>query len=319
VTAAKDVMSGQNEAIPSVSLRKRIEHRIEYGAVRFLVFVCSTVPLRALRRFGAGLGWFAWRMLRVRRRVVLENLNRSFPDAGADWIDATALESYRNMGRALVEFAGFKGLRRDELMSMVDVEGLENCDVPLAHGNGAILFTGHIGNWELLGAVVAQCGYPLHVTDTNHSNKLVHGIISDLRTTQGMQIIAPSEPMSTITRLLSKNQFVAYLADQDARNHGIFVDFFGRPASTVRGPAMFAIRRDCPIVPCFLIRDGCDRHRAVFEKPLWADGGLRGREAVLELTQRFTLLLERYVREYPAQYFWTHRRWKTKPEDVERG
>ncbi|UCH85084.1 MAG: lysophospholipid acyltransferase family protein, partial [Candidatus Latescibacterota bacterium] len=101
---------------------------------------------------------------------------------------------------------------------------------------------------------------------------------------------------------------------QDARHHGIFVDFFGRPASTVRGPAVFAIRRDCPIVPCFLIREGCDRHRAVFERPLWPDERLSGREAVRELTQRFTMLLEDYVRKYPEQYFWTHRRWKTKPE-----
>ncbi|MEJ2719748.1 MAG: lysophospholipid acyltransferase family protein [bacterium] len=181
-------------------------------------------------------------------------------------------------------------------------------------GNCSFLFTGHFGNWELLGAVVAQCGYPLHVTDTNHSNKLVHGIISDLRMRQGMQIIAPSEPMSTITRLLANNQFVAYLADQDARHHGIFVDFFGRPASTVRGPATFAIRRRCPIVPCFLIREGRDRHRAVFEKPMWPDDRLKGRDAILELTQRFTTLLERYVREHPEQYFWTHRRWKTKPD-----
>lgn len=300
-----------NRAVP---LKKRIEHRIEYGATSLLVWVCSTVPLPVLRRMGAGLGWLGWRVFRVRRRVVLENLMLSLPETTGDVIDAIAVESYRNMGRALVEFAAFRNLTRERLMGMVRIEGIENCDAALEHGNGAIFFTGHFGNWELLGAVVAQCGYPLHVTDTNHSNKLVHGIISDLRIRQGMQIIAPSEPMSTITRLLANNQFVAYLADQDARHHGVFVEFFGRPASTVRGPATFAIRRGCPIVPCFLIREGRDRHRAVFEKPMWPDDGLKGRDAILELTQRFTTLLERYVREHPEQYFWTHRRWKTKPE-----
>ena len=303
--------TGPAERIP---LKKRIEHRIEYAATQGLVRTCSAVPLVVSRRFGAALGWLAWRVFRVRRRVVLDNLRLSFPGLTDDAVDRIAVESYRNMGRALVEFAAFRGLTSEELMGMVAIEGLENCDAALGGGRGAIFFTGHFGNWELLGAVLARCGYPLHVTDTNHTNKRVHGIISDLRRRQGMQIIAPSEPMSAITGLLAANQFVAYLADQDARHHGIFVDFFGRPASTVRGPAVFAIRRDCPIVPCFLIREGCDRHRAVFEAPMRPDPDLRGREAVAELTQRFTRLLERYVREHPGQYFWTHRRWKTKPE-----
>jgi KDO2-lipid IV(A) lauroyltransferase len=311
-------MTDQPPALQTIPRKKRIEHRIEYAATNFLVWVCSTVPLGISRRFGAGLGWLAWRVLKIRRRVVLENLTSSFPETAGGDIDAIAIESYRNMGRALVEFAAFRNLPREKLMAMVDIEGLENCDAALTHGKGAVFFTGHFGNWELLGAIVAQCGYPLHVTDTNHSNKLVHGIISDLRMRQRMQIISPSEPMSTITRLLANNQFVAYLADQDARQHGVFVEFFGRPASTVRGPAMFAIRRGCPIVPCFLIREGCDRHRAVFEAPLWPDDRLKGRDAIHELTQRFTTLLERYAREYPGQYFWTHRRWKTKPHDAPR-
>jgi len=196
---------------------------------------------------------------------------------------------------------------------MVEIEGMENFDVALEHGAGAILFTGHFGNWELLGALIARCGYPIHVTDTNHSNRRVHELISDLRIRQGMKIIAPSEPLSRIMDVVSRNGFVAYLADQDARHHGIFVDFFGRPASTVRGPAICSVRLGCPIVAGFLIREGHDRHRAVFEKPMWPDRSLGSSEAVHELTQRFTLLLEKYVREHPGQYFWMHRRWKTAP------
>jgi KDO2-lipid IV(A) lauroyltransferase len=303
----------------SPGFSKRVQYRIEWAFTCLLISVCSTVPLVVLRRFGAGVGWMAWRIFRIRRRVVLDNISRSFPDADASAVDAVAVESYRQFGMALMEFAAFRRLSRRKLFGMVDIEGLENLDAALAHGAGAILFTGHFGNWELLGAVVAGCGYPLHVTDTNHSNKLAHGIISGLRIRQGMKIIAPSEPLSRINGLLSANQFVAYLADQDARRDGIFVDFFERPASTVRGPALFSVRKGCPVVPTFLIREGHDRHRAVFERPLWPDPRLKGREAIHELTQRFTRILETYVRENPGQYFWMHRRWKTRPQQVGKG
>jgi len=298
-----------------VRFSKRVQYRIEWLATHGLIAVCSAVPLVALRRIGAGLGWTAWRVMRVRRRVVMENISRSFPSAEAAAVEAIALEAYEQYGMALMEFAAFRKLSPETLFRMVDIEGRENLDAARAGGAGAILFTGHFGNWELLGAVVAACGYPLYVTDTNHSNELTHGIISRLRIQQGMKIIAPSEPFSRISELLGGNNFVAYLADQDARRHGIFVDFLGRPASTVRGPALFSVRNRCPIVPTFLVRVERDRHRAVFERPLWPDPHLKGSEAIHELTQRFTAILEAAVRERPGHYFWMHRRWKTAPRN----
>ncbi len=295
-------------------LSKRFQYRAEWVLTVLLIVVCSTVPLHALRRAGAVIGWLAWRVFHVRRRVVLDNIRRSFPDEDDAVVDSIALESYMQYGMSLMEFGAFRRLSRERVLGMVEIEGIENFDLALSHGAGAVLFTGHFGNWELLGAVIARCGYPIHVTDTNHTNKLVHRIISDLRTRHGMKIIAPSEPLSRIAQVLSTNGFVAYLADQDARHHGIFVDFFGSPASTVRGPAVCSTRWGCPIVAGFLIREGRDRHRAVFEEPMWPDPSLKGREAVQELTQRFTRLLERYVREHPGHYFWLHRRWKTRPK-----
>lgn len=281
--------------------------------MHLLIVLCSIVPLRVLRRVGKGLGWVAWRVFRVRKRVVIDNISRSFPGAPFAGVDAIALESCEQYGMALMEFARFRRLSRRELMGMADVEGIEHLDAALSHGKGAVLFSGHFGNWELLGALLARRGYPLHVTDTNHSNELTHRIISGLRFGQGMKVIAPSEPSSRITGLLSENKFVSYLADQDARRDGIFVDFLGRPASTVRGPAIFSIRKRCPIVALFLLRRGLDRHLAVIEEPIWPDPRLKGREAVRDLTQRYTRILEKHIRERPGQYFWMHRRWKTRP------
>ena len=294
-------------------LSKRVQYRIEWVLMHLLIALCAIFPLRVLRRVGKGMGWIAWRLFRVRKRVVVDNISRSFPGAPSERVDAIALESCEQYGMALMEFARFRRLSRRALMEMVEVVGMEHLDDALSRGKGAVLFSGHFGNWELLGAVVARRGYPLHVTDTNHSNELTHRIISSLRIGQGMTIIAPSEPSSRITGLLSENKFVSYLADQDARRDGIFVDFLGRPASTVRGPAIFSIRKGCPIVALFLVRRGVDRHLAVVEKPIWPDPRLKGREAIRDLTQRYTRILEKHVRENPGQYFWMHRRWKTRP------
>ena len=294
-------------------LSKRVQYRIEWVLMHLLIALCAVFPLRMLRRVGKGMGWIAWRVFGVRKRVVVDNISLSFPGAPSDRVDAIALESCEQYGMALMEFARFRRLSRRALMEMVDVEGMEHLDDALSRGKGAVLFSGHFGNWELLGAVVARRGYPLHVTDTNHSNELTHRIISSLRIGQGMTVIAPSEPSSRITGLLSENKFVSYLADQDARRDGIFVDFLGRPASTVRGPAIFSIRKRCPIVALFLVRRGVDRHLAVVEKPIWPDPRLEGRDAIRDLTQRYTRILEKYIRESPGQYFWMHRRWKTRP------
>ena len=294
-------------------LGKMIQYRIEWAALHLLVAVGSAVPLRALRRVGRGLGRFAWHALRARRSVVVGNISRSFPDASTELVEKIGLESYEEYGMSIMEFAAFRSLSRRKLMEFVDAEGLERIEEALSRGKGAVLFSGHFGNWELLGALVARSGYPLHVTDTNHSNELTHRVITSLRVRQGMKVIAPDEPSSRITGLLSENKIVSYLADQDARRDGVFVEFLGRPASTVRGPAVFAIRKRCPILPLFMIRRGIDRHHAVVEEPIWPDPSLKGREAIRDLTQRYTRVLEEYVRAYPGRYFWMHRRWKTKP------
>ncbi len=296
-----------------LSHRKRIQYYVEYLLVRWLVWTSAFVPLTVMRRFGSALGWVAFRVVRLRRRIVMENLRTSITGGDSRRLDRIAVESYRNFGRLIMEMAAFKTITRERLFEMVTVEGREHFDAALAHGKGAIIFTGHFGNWELLGATLARCGYPIHVTDTDHSNKWVHGIISELRRAQGLKIISPQQSVRYLLQLLRDNQFVAYLADQDARSAGIFVDFLGKPASTLRGPATFAVRRGCPVIPAFLVREGEGHHRAVFQEPMWPVPGLAREEAIQELTQRFTTRLEEFVLRFPELYFWTHRRWKTKP------
>ena len=128
---ASTKQNGSTEQTPRLSLSKRFEHRIEWAFTRFLIGVCSIIPLDALRRMGAGLGWFAYRVVKLRRRVVVDNISRSFADMPAEEIDAVALESYRQYGMAFMEFGAFHSLTQKKLFDMVDIEGIENLDKAL--------------------------------------------------------------------------------------------------------------------------------------------------------------------------------------------
>jgi len=295
-----------------MSSGKRFKHRIEYAAVRILVAAVRVLPLPVASALGAFLGWVACELIGIRREVAVGNVERGL---GVDRRRARRIVSrcYRNLGRSLVDFAAFFRLDRRALGQMVTFRGLEHLERCLEEGKGAVLFTGHFGSWELLGAALAAAGYPVHFLVGEQSNKLVDGLMNRLRSAQRIGIVTRSNALKKVLRLLARNQFVALLADQDARASGVFVDFLGQPASTFRGPALFALRRGAPVVPGFIIRRGATRHLAIIEEPLWPREDLGEEEAVRELTQRYTSVLEAYIRRHPDHYFWPHRRWKTKP------
>lgn len=289
-----------------------MRHRIEYAGVRLILLGVRLFPLRLLVAVGSSLGWVAFRLLRLRRDVSVGNVSKAL-GVPAREAQRIALRCYRNLGRSLMEFAAFGNLSRDRVNQMVSFEGLENLDRALAGGRGAVLFTGHFGNWELLGAGLAAAGYPIHFLVGEQSNRLVDDTMNRLRRAQGIGIVSRRNALRKVLRLLNANQFVALLADQDARSSGVFVEFFGQPASTVKGPALFALKHNCPVIPGFIIRRADGTHLARIETALWPRRDLSREEAIGDLTQRYTQVLERYARAFPDHYFWPHRRWKTKP------
>lgn len=293
---------------------KRITQAIEFWSVRALIAMIGIVPLGVLRGAGASLGWIAFNLIRIRRRVALANIRRALGPRPSDAeIAKIGLRSYQNMGRSLVEFASFGKLSADKVASMVEFEGTHHFDDVLAAGTGAIVFAGHFDNWELLGAATARHGYPVHFLVGEQSNKRVDALMNDLRRAQGIGIISREAALKRVLRELSRNQIIAMLPDQNAGRTGVFVDFFGKPASTYRGPATFALKHGCPVIPAFIIRRPGRPHRAVIERPIWPDREAEKEEAVQKLTQECTNVLMEYIRRYPDHYFWVHRRWKTQP------
>lgn len=294
-----------------MGIRKRVQHQIEYVAARAVIGSCSLFPLSVLRRTGEVVGWTAFRVVPIRRGVAIANIQSSL---GLDRRDAEriALECYINLGRSMFEACALPSISRDQVLAMVTVDGEANLEAAVAHGKGVIVFTGHFGNWELLGPAIAGSGYPMFGVDTQHSNPRTHDLIVEMRKSQSITVLPPKQPLRELLHVLSGRNVIGFPADQDGGRDGVFVDFFGRPASTRRTLALIAVRTGCPVVPGFVIREKRDHHRLALGKPMWADRGLGSEGAIADLTQRLTHALEETIRRYPHQYFWVHRRWKTR-------
>jgi KDO2-lipid IV(A) lauroyltransferase len=271
-------------------------------------------PLTISVKLGGVLGLFFFDVIRMRRRVTLENLDRAFGErlSAAEKI-RIGRRSYVNFAKSIVEFASLGRLRREDYRRLVRFEGLGILREPLAQGHGVVAVTGHFGSWELLGAGVAARDLPVDFLVGEQTNSLVNNVMNDLRRSAGIGIIERGVAARGVFESLRKGRIVALLADQDARAAGIFVDFFGTPASTFQGPAQFAYRTGSPIVCCSIVRRDDETHDVSFSPPLYPREDVERDVEILRLTREHTKILEECIRRHPEDYFWAHRRWKTKP------
>lgn len=293
---------------------KRIRHRLELLGVRFLIALPALLPLKLSVRLGGLLGNLAFDVFRIRRSVTLENLERAFGSRFSERERiAIGRRSYINFAKSMVEFASIGRLKRETLRSLVTFHRGESLDEGLGGGRGIIVVTGHFGSWELLGAATVAYGYEADFLVGEQSNTLVDNLMNDLRRKAGIGTISRGIAARGVFESLKRNRIVAMLSDQDARRVGVFVDFFGTPASTFQGAAQFAYRMKCPIVCCVIARNRDETHDAYFLPPILVRTDAPREDEVLRLTQEHTKALEEFVSRFPDQYFWAHRRWKTKP------
>jgi KDO2-lipid IV(A) lauroyltransferase len=274
-------------------------------------------PLKLSVKLGGLLGLFAFDVIRVRRKVAIDNLSLAFGDRFTDGERrAIGKRSYANFAKSMVEFASLKRLTGDRLRRVVRFEGFEHVENCLRRGKGAIVVTGHFGSWELLGAAAVAYGCPADFLVGEQSNRLVDELMNGLRRASGIGIIARGIAARGVFSSLRRNRVVAMLSDQDARGAGIFVDFMGRPASTFQGAAQFALRMDCPIICCFIVRQPDESHIAMFQPPIEVRPDAEMEGEIYRLTAEHTKALEHFVALHPDHYFWAHRRWKTRPPAV---
>jgi Kdo2-lipid IVA lauroyltransferase/acyltransferase len=293
-------------------------HRLEHAGFRTIAALARALPERLTFRLGEALGALAGGPLGLRRRDVDANLARAFPHRSPEWRAEVARASFRHLGRETMAILRFSG-RGSELVDRTEVVGLERLRASLAEGKGAVLVAGHLGNWELGGAILSAHGIPIDAVAIRQNNPLIDAEFFRTRTRFGNRLIEKAKAPRHVIRSLREGRAVALIADQNATRGGIFVDFFGVPAATARGPALFALRAGAPlwIVTPLAVRDrrpGDPLYRVVMEE-VHAERTGDLDEDVRRLTQAHTRALEASVEAAPEQYFWQHRRWKTRPAD----
>lgn len=297
--------------IPSLS------HYAEYYSLRGTVAALRAVSWERACRIGARLGALGYRPLGIRRRVVERQIAAAFPDWPAEEVRRVATDSYRHLGRTAIETALMDSLGKDGVLKLVEsVEGWELVEEVVSRGMGAILVTGHIGNWELAGAYVAARGIPIDVIARGMANPIFDDYLNQTREKIGMVVVKDTDAVRRTPRSLRAGRAVAFVADQGVMGlASTFVPFFGRPAKTPRGAAVFALRFNVPVLFVVALRKPNGKYRVVVERVEAPPTGDREHD-VDAIVARFTQLLEKWVRKVPEQYFWQHRRWRRQPPDT---
>jgi Kdo2-lipid IVA lauroyltransferase/acyltransferase len=297
----------------SLARKPRLIDRLEYAAFAAATAGANRVSEARAERFGESLGRLAYRSLRIRRDVVEEHLRLAFPDRSLEWVHATAEESYLHLGRELMTTMRLSHWSRDEVVRRVHHElGRERFYQALGEGKGLVLAGSHFGNWELGAASVAAQGYPVDAVYQPQRNPLFNEAMLSARRRLGVEVIPRTRAAREALPRLRAGRIVAFVADQNAGRNGVFVPFFGRLASTHRGAALMAVRSGAPLFFGAAVRQG-DGYLGMSEEITESREGPVD-QVVERLTAAFTAVLERLVRQWPGQYFWHHRRWKTRPE-----
>jgi KDO2-lipid IV(A) lauroyltransferase len=295
--------------------RSKVVDYIVYLLVRTIVCVVQALSWPAARAFAHGLAWLAYRIDRRHRLVAQENLRHSFPQLSAAANDRMVRDVYRHFCTLVMEIAHIprrlnsnNWRRHVELLNTPVLVGELLSDRPL------LLVTGHFGNWELGGYILGLLGFQTHAIARPLDNPHLDDFLRTFRERTGQKLLAKHGDFDHMTELLSSNGIIATLADQDAGQRGLFVDFFGRPASTHKAVALMAIRHRVPLLVIGVRKVGEPfGYQVVLQDLIRTEEYADRPDGIKAMTQRFTRSLEDVIRTAPEQYFWLHRRWKHQP------
>lgn len=289
-----------------------MSHLVEYAVARSVFAVLGSAPPALCEPVGGALGRLAYRV-GWRRRVVESQIGQAFPERDEKWVRRTALASFEHVGRESAAVApivrrGLEEVRR----RLVVFEGREEMEAAVARGRGVVVASAHFGNWEFAGSALAASGWPVDAVMQRLGNRHLNRYVEHLRGKLGMGLIDRVGAWDRLTDSLAAGRVVAFVADQDARHRGVFVPFFGRLASTHKAPALLALRTGAPFFVGGVQRIAPMQYHGWLVRLDPAEG-LGAKEQVIDLTRRWLAEVERRVRLFPEQYFWHHRRWKTRP------
>ncbi len=289
------------------------------GLGLFVARAIGAIPSPVAYPLFSFLAYIAFIADSAHRERAMENIRFVFKESMSEKeVKKTAYEAFRNIALTFSEMCAMPRIRKENIEKYIKFENIEYFKEVKKTGRGIICCTGHFGNWEIMPHAWSLISKPAHIVARPLDNKVLDNIISYFRTYTGNSVIDKKNALRPIMKVVSGGGVIGTLHDQNVkRREGIFVDFFGREACTSFAPAIISLRTGTPIIPAYIIRTGYNRFTMRVEKPIIPDAENERDEEIFNITQKLTKSLESVIREYPGQWFWVHRRWKTKPKKDE--
>ncbi|HAL92841.1 MAG TPA: hypothetical protein DCM68_07450 [Verrucomicrobia bacterium] len=294
--------------------RWRSMARMFAWVLRGLAKAVAALPLGGAAAVARAVGWFLANVVRVRRAYVLETLARCFPDKTLPERRAIYAEVCRLQTLNMVELLRYAGGREAELAARLDVRGEEIVQKARARGKGVLVLIAHYGNYALLALQVPRLfGYPLSIIAKPLKNGTLNALWWELQQKAGVNGIPSHNAYRASVRALRANGLVGFMLDQNRpAGQGVFVDFFGQPASTTPGLAVMSAHTGAPVVPVFIRREP-DGRQVVEVLPLIEPPPDRKDETIRTYSAACTKIIENEIRLHPEQWLWFHKRWKSRP------
>ena len=283
------------------------------------VYGIRLLPRGLARAIGAVIGAIAYRALGRLRQVGLRNLVMAFPEMTAKEREAILRSEYRNLGLLMAEFCKMPDYTAATASRFIRYEGLENYLSARERGKGVLVLTGHLGAWELSSFYHSLMGMPMGMVIRRLDNPLVDAFVNRIRCLRGNRVIHKDDFARGLIASMRAGETVGILMDTNMTPpQGVFVPFFGVPACTASGMARIAAKTGAAVVPGFLLWEESERRYVLhFGEELEVVHTGDAEQDALINTATFTTAIEGYVRRYPEQWLWVHRRWKTRPAGEE--
>lgn len=296
--------------------RSNLQNQSELLAVRSLLSAIGALPLETSLRFGKSMGKFIGSRFPKLRRIARRNLEIALPELPETEKERIIRGTFESLGRHLGFVSHFKRFRHEDIHNLVEIIGREHFDKAFDAGKGILFFTGHFGSWEVFHLLSPAFGYGMNVLVRRIDNPLVENHIESFRTKFGAVTLDKTKSARKMFRVLEGGELLGMMADLNVQEkEGVFVDFFGVPASTTTSIAKLALHTGAALMPAFAVWDEAKRKYVVhLETPIEYEKTLDADEDIKNLTQAITNVVEKYVRQYPEQWLWIHKRWNTRPK-----
>ena len=281
----------------------KLKDKITYQLLNIISRRIRRLPNVTKTRLSNKLGAFAYNKISARKNEAFENIKKAFPEKSNKWIKGVLKGTYRLVASNFIEFLA---LPKSAESINFRIENKRILDEAQAKGKGTILITAHFGLWEQWGAWFGQQSYPVWGIIQRQGNAGADLFFKELRESYGMKHIYRKSSMEHMYLILNENKILIIASVQDAKKKGLFVEFFGHSTSTPKGSAIFHLKTGCSLIFSVAHKDNDGTIVISFSKieP-------KGDSNIKSITQEYTSMLEKKVREHPDHYFWFHRKWKT--------